>query len=119
MADAAQTPAPAPTPVLVLVRDLMFSGRIGATARSLNAAVQIVRDPAALQELDGKRVIVDLNQPDALEAAAAWKRQRKGEVIGFVSHVDADTIARAKNSGIDRIMPRSKFVNLLPDLLGQ
>jgi hypothetical protein len=62
---------------------------------------------------------VDLNQPGALEAAVAWKGAESAgrDVVGFVSHVDAATIARARAAGIDRIMPRSRFVEALPELL--
>jgi hypothetical protein len=123
MNDPAPEPDPskAPTdaaPVLVLVRDLMFSGRIGATARALNAPVRMLRDPAGLEQLTGGvRLIVDLNLPGALEAALAWKRASAGEVVGFVSHVDAETIGRARAGGVDRVLPRSQFVNILPELL--
>ena len=111
-------PASDAAPVLVLVRDLMFSGRIGATARALNAPVRMLRDPAALgQSGGGGRLIVDLNLPGALEAAVAWKGASAGEVVGFVSHVDAETIRRARAGGIDRVLPRSQFVTLLPELL--
>jgi len=30
---------------------------------------------------------------------------------------DADTIARARQAGIDQILPRSRFVEALPELL--
>ena len=105
-------------PVLVLVRDLMFSGRIGATARAMNIPVKMLRNAAALEGANGRRLVVDLNQPEALEAAVAWKGATGGEVVGFVSHVDADTIARARAGGLDRVMPRSQFVNALPEVLG-
>ena len=128
MADAPQHTSPQPPsqpdarpdaqpPVLVLVRDLMFSSRITATARAANAPVKLIRDPAALAGAEGRLLIVDLNQPDALEAAVAWKRQSSGEVVGFVSHVDVDTIARARATGVDRVVARSQFVNVLSDLL--
>jgi hypothetical protein len=39
-------------------------------------------------------------------------------VVGFVSHVDAVTIAHARGSGLDRVLPRSRFVEQLPELLG-
>jgi hypothetical protein len=110
--------SPEPPPVLVLVRDLMFSGRIGATARAINAPVRLLRDAAALEGSTGRRLIVDLNQPGALEAAVAWKGATGGEVVGFVSHVDADAVGRARAGGIDRVMARSQFVNVLPELLG-
>ena len=104
--------------MLALVRDLMFSGRISATARDINAPLRVIRDPAALVGAQGRRLIVDLNQPGALDAALAWKAKSAGEVVGFVSHVDADTIARARAGGIDRVLPRSQFVTILPELLG-
>jgi DNA-binding NarL/FixJ family response regulator len=107
-----------PIPVLVLVRDLMFSSRISATARAGGAPVRMLRDPVELHNAPGRRLIVDLNQPGALEAAVEWKRaSSSGDVVGFVSHVDADTIARARAAGIDRVLPRSRFVEVLPDLL--
>jgi len=106
-------------PVLVLVRDLMFAGRIGATARALNVAVRMIREPSALTaSAEGQLLIVDLNQPGALEAAVGWKEASSGEIVGFVSHVDSETIARARAAGMDRILPRSQFVNILPELLG-
>jgi DNA-binding NarL/FixJ family response regulator len=114
----AAPPAPRP-PVVVLVRDLMFSSRIAATARAANVDVKLLRDPAALAGTEGRLVIVDLNQPGALDAAAAWKAQAPREVVGFVSHVDAGTISRAKAAGLDRVLPRSRFVEMLPDLLSR
>jgi hypothetical protein len=105
------------SPVIVLVRDLMFSSRISAAARAANVPVTILREPSALAATLGHRLIVDLNQPGAVEAAAAWKRSTLREVIGFVSHVDADTIGRARQAGIDQILPRSRFVEALPNLL--
>src|SRR5688572_10564817 len=113
MAD--ETPAE-PAAVLVLVRDLMFSSRISATARALSREVKLLRDPAKLGGEPGRRLIVDLNQDGAIEAASRW-RQGGGEVVGFVSHVDAETIAKARQAGVDRILSRSQFVQAMPDLL--
>ena len=104
-------------PVIVLVRDLMFSSRISAAARASDVPLTMLRDPATLAGTQARRLIVDLNQPGALEAAAEWKRSFYGQVIGFVSHVDADTIARARAAGIEQILPRSRFIEALPDLL--
>src|SRR5688500_13813215 len=108
---------PAGEPILVLVRDLVFSSRITATARAEGAAVKVVRDAGKLPGETGKRLIVDLNEDGAIEAAVAWKASSNGEVIGFVSHVDSATIARARDAGIDRVMRRSRFVEELPQLL--
>jgi hypothetical protein len=106
--------------VIVLVRDLMFVGRITATAKAEDAEIKLVRDPASLVGVDvqATRLVADLNLPGAIEAAVSWKGAAAGrEVVGFVSHVDADTISRARSSGIDQVMARSRFVEVLPALL--
>ena len=106
-------------PTLVLVRDLIFASRITATARAIGSDVKLLRDPAMLGGESGRRLIVDLNQGGALEAAIEWKGHggEDREVIGFVAHVDAETIRRARDAGIDRVLPRSRFVEDLESLL--
>jgi DNA-binding NarL/FixJ family response regulator len=104
-------------PVLVLVRDLLFASKIRATAHSIDATVRMLREPAQVTGAEGRRLIVDLNQPGALDAAVAWKRGTGGEVVGFVSHVDAQTIQAARTAGLDQVLPRSRFVEVLAELL--
>jgi hypothetical protein len=104
-------------PILVLVRDLMFASKISATAQSEGVAVKMIRDPEKLAGEQGDRLIVDLNQAGALEAAAQWKSKSGARVVGFVSHVDRETIDRARSMGIDEVLPRSQFVQRLPELL--
>lgn len=108
---------PGDSSVLVLVRDLIFSSRITATAKAEGVSVVTIREPAQLAGRTGTRLIVDLNQAGAIEASADWARSSGGEVIGFVSHVDSETIVRAREAGITRVMPRSRFVEQLPQLL--
>jgi hypothetical protein len=103
--------------VLALVRDLMFSSRITATARSLAIDVRVIRDPAALGNEPGKLLLVDLNLAGAIEAASAWRNTTGGEAIGFVSHVDTETIAKARQEGLERVMARSGFVEALAGIL--
>ena len=104
-------------PILVLVRDLLFASKIRANAQSIHATVRMLREPAQLAGAAGRRLIVDLNQPGALDAAVAWKRESGGEVVGFVSHVDAQAIQAARIAGVDQVLPRSRFVEVLPELL--
>jgi hypothetical protein len=106
--------------VLVLVRDLIFAGRITATARELAVAATLVRDPAKLptETSTAGLLIVDLNLAGAIDAARQWKRATGGAVTGFVAHTDAETIAAARAAGIDRVLARSRFVEVLPALLG-
>ena len=96
----------------------MFSSKISATAKAVGAQIEMIRDPSALADRAGTRLIVDLNRAGAVDAAGAWKGATEGrEVVGFVSHVDGETIAKARSAGIDRIMPRSQFVASLESLL--
>jgi hypothetical protein len=107
-----------PGPVVALVRDLLFASKITATAASAGTSVTLVRDPAKLAAQPGGRLIVDLNLDGAIDAAQIWRVATGGEVVGFVSHVDTATIDRARASGVDRVLARSRFVELLPELLG-
>jgi DNA-binding NarL/FixJ family response regulator len=103
--------------MLVLVRDLMFSSRITAAGKAEGVAMKLLRDPAALAGEGGDRLIVDLNLPGAIEAAAQWKQRTGGAVVGFVAHVDTETIQQAQVAGLDEVLPRSRFVAVLPQLL--
>lgn len=104
--------------VIALVRDLLLGSRVSAAAQRLGLSVRMLRDPSKLAELSGRRVLVDLNEPGAMEAAAGWRSATAGrEAIGFVSHVDAATAGRARELGIDRVLARSRFVEILAELL--
>ena len=118
----ADPPASSPgaePPVLALIRDLMFSTRVTGTAKQFGIPVRVIRDPARLAGEPGRRLIVDLNLPGAIDAAIVWRGESAGgaDVIGFVSHVDTATIQQARAAGIDRVMARSQFVQILPQLL--
>jgi hypothetical protein len=109
-------------PILALVRDLMFSSRITAEARAASANIKIIRDPAALELSDptSTLMLVDLNLPGAIQAAAAWPSQSPTRTaVGFVSHEDATTISQARTAGIQQVLARSRFVQILPQLLSQ
>jgi hypothetical protein len=106
-----------PPTLLILCRDLLLGSRITAAAQSAGVSFKVVRDAAKLADQPGERLIVDLNQDGAVDAAAAWKQAGAGEVIGFVSHVDADTIAAARQAGLDQVLARSQFVARLPALV--
>jgi hypothetical protein len=106
--------------ILALVRDLMFSGRISAEARAAGVAIKMIRNPADLAlfaQTTARMLIVDLNLADAIPAAADWGHAPGRSVVGFVSHVDAQTIAEAERAGIGQVLARSRFVNILPDMV--
>ena len=111
-------PTPSPT-LLILCRDLLLGSRITAAAQSAGVPFRVVRDAAKLTGQEGRRLIVDLNQEGAADAAAAWKAATGGEVVGFVSHVDGATIQQARGAGLDQVMARSAFVDQLPRLVAK
>ena len=104
--------------VLVLVRDLIFSTKIKATADAVGRSVRVLREPAMLAGQEGAMLIVDLNLEHSIPAAAEWLGQgERRRVVGFVSHVDGETIRAAREAGITEVLARSRFVEVLPTLL--
>jgi hypothetical protein len=110
---------PSPAPILVLCRDLLFGSKITAAARALNLPVHLIRDPTRLADAPSARaMLVDLNQPGSLDAAADWKARTRGQVLGFASHTDTATLARAKSLGITALS-RGGLDAHLPEILSQ
>lgn len=103
--------------VIALVTDLMFGSRITAEAKAAGAQVQILRKPEQLSDCEGDLLLADLNLEGAASAAASWAAAQGRRVVGFVSHVDSAAIAAAREAGVQEIMPRSRFVQILPQIL--
>ena len=112
--------------ILALVDDLMFRSKIKSTATQVGAGVRFVgsRDAAltAMRTEPPALVILDLNNPrtDPLGTVTAMKHDdvlAQIRVVGYVSHVDVNTIDEARAAGVDEILARSAFTTKLPDLL--
>jgi PleD family two-component response regulator len=112
--------------VLAAVDDLMFSSRISTAAKATGVDVRFARSQeavlAAAREDVPSLVILDLNSARLrpLDIVAALKSEPSLAAVptlGFVSHVDAATIAAARDAGVDRVLARSAFVQQLPALL--
>jgi CheY-like chemotaxis protein len=115
-----------PEPVgLLLSDDLIFTSRITGVARALGLTVNAARSVDALLNLARQQsprcVIVDLANPGLVLADLF---QRIGElgstpprVVAYGSHVDAEGLRAARLAGCDPVLPRSKFVEDLPDAL--
>ncbi|MGD0007455.1 MAG: response regulator [Terriglobia bacterium] len=111
--------------ILAVVDDLLFLSKIQQTAQQVGVAVKSAR-PVGLPDLAIEDVpnalIVDLNPRSgkALEVLRTLKADLKTRdiaVIGFVSHVQNDLIAAAREAGCDLVLARSAFVSQLPSLL--
>ena len=112
--------------IVCVVDDLLFSVKISTTAKAVGADVYFERTPgmavARIKEKQPSLAIFDLNSArlDPLQVIAQLKSDpetRGIKTLGFVSHVDADTIAAAREAGIDEVLARSAFSDRLGDIL--
>jgi CheY-like chemotaxis protein len=112
--------------ILCVVDDLMFSVKISSAAKAANVPLMFERTPGAV--LDRVRterpslVIFDLNSSRLapIEAIAAIKGDealRGTRTIGYVSHVQTNVIAAAREAGCDEVLARSAFSEKLGAIL--
>jgi DNA-binding NarL/FixJ family response regulator len=111
--------------IMVVCTDLIFSTKITGTAKALGQPCAVARTPEKLAELLANAppealLIVDLNAAglDPLAAiqlakAHAWPPR----VVAFLSHVQADLAAAARQAGADQVLARSAFTERLPEIL--
>jgi CheY-like chemotaxis protein len=110
---------------IILCTDLLFATKISATAKAHNQPFAFARSLDSLQQLlEGApphpTLIIDLNISNIDPLAAitlAHCHPAAPTIIAFVSHVQADRAAAARQAGADRVLARSAFVNELPSLL--
>ena len=110
--------------VLVAVTDLFFKGKITEVAHQVSGDIVLATSAEAVHDvaaqLSPSRMIIDLNETkfDPIETIKDLKKTHPSiHVVGFVSHVQRDVMARAKAVGCDEILARSVFVQKLPELL--
>jgi DNA-binding NarL/FixJ family response regulator len=114
----------APLVGLLLSRDLIFTAKVSGTAEVLGCRVETVGScQRVLQRLEvepPRVLLLDLSAGDlvAPEAIRQYREAASGAVfIAFGSHVDTESLKRAEEAGCDQVMPRSRFVSVLPELL--
>ena len=112
--------------VLALVDDLMFRSKIKSTAQQAGVEVRFAgsRDAAlsAMRANPPALVIFDLNnmRSDPLGTLAEMKKDAALTAIptvGYVSHVDVNTIDAARAAGVDEVLARSAFTARLAELV--
>ena len=107
--------------VLAVVPDLFFATKIAATARVAGVALELVPPQRAAERAarpDASLVLLDLHAAGALALLAALKAADPARpVVGFHSHVEIALRRDAIAAGADAVLPRSAFVQRLPDLL--
>ena len=114
--------------ILAILDDLMFTSKIRAAAQHAGVTLAFARSAqSALEQMRSvapSLAIFDLNNPrtDPIGTIAAMKADAtlaSIPTVGYVSHVDAETIAAARAAGADEVMARSAFVTELPDILAR
>jgi CheY-like chemotaxis protein len=109
---------------LLLSDDLLFASRITGEARALGLTVQSVRSIERLFELVRQEslscLLLDLAFP-GLDLSVLFARLREAtespRVVAYGSHVDTESLCAARAAGCDPVWPRSKFVEMLPQVL--
>lgn len=107
--------------IAVVAADLLFASRIRAAADAAGIRARFARtdsellDAAAAADL----IIVDLDARwfDSSTSIQRLKQQHPTPIVAFVSHVRTDAIEAARAAGADRVLARSAFVKLLPEIL--
>jgi CheY-like chemotaxis protein len=110
---------------LLLCDDLIFTSRITGTARDLGLTVKAAASVDRLRDLAKSQtpicIIIDLGNPGlVIEDLIGWLRENcpaLPRVVAYGSHVDTATLRRAREAGCDPVLPRSKFVEELPQAL--
>jgi PleD family two-component response regulator len=116
----------AETRVVAVLNDMFFTSKIKEAAKSTGVNVEILKKISGL--IEGLRndpptlIIVDLNfrKVEPIELIKEIKSSDKLNsipVIGYFSHVQEDLKKEAIKAGFDVVMPRSRFVRELRDIL--
>jgi len=112
--------------VLAAVEDLLFRSKISETAHQLGVEAAFPRNPKrlleALRALPPDLLVLDLNSSrfeplELLRTLRSDAALRDVRTVGFLSHVQGDLALAARESGCDRVMARSAFVENLPRVL--
>ncbi len=112
--------------ILCAIDDLIFSIKLSTAARHLGAELFFERKADVIvprvREKRPALIIFDLNSRTLkpLEAIAALKADpdlRGIRTLGYVSHVDSETITAARHAGVDQVMARSAFTEKLGEIL--
>jgi hypothetical protein len=97
--------------VLSIATDLMLASRVDAALTAAGHHVVLARsiEAAPLDEVDLVVADLDVEKPEALVGLGM-------PVLGYYSHVDADTKAVAEAAGVNLVVPRSRMSRELPAL---
>jgi hypothetical protein len=114
--------------VVLLSKDLIFISRVREVAAARHKQAVVVKNQPALVDaltlpegVSRGVVLIDLEKSplalDAVQAAMSNVDPSEWRCICFYSHVHVEAAKQAHTLGMQEVMPRSKFVQVLPSLL--
>ncbi len=98
--------------VVSIATDLMLASRVDAGLTAAGHHVVLARSVAGAPLDEAELIVADLEVADPEELAATGV-----PVLGYYSHVDAETKARAEAAGLAKVVPRSRMSRELPELV--
>jgi CheY-like chemotaxis protein len=110
---------------LLLCDDLLFASRILGEARARGLTMKSARTLDELFDLIHREspscLMLDLSFP-TLDLSKLFSRLREmtnplPRVVAYGSHIDVERLRSARAAGCDPVLPRSKFVEELPQSL--
>jgi hypothetical protein len=98
--------------VVAVAADLMLGSKVEATLGAAGHEVTLSPSLAEAPLAEAELIVADLEveRPEALVAAGV-------PVLGYYSHVDAETRGAAVAAGVDLVVPRSRMARELPALV--
>jgi CheY-like chemotaxis protein len=112
--------------ILVVADDLLFRSKISTAAKAAGVVVRAATTPDAAVERAREDkptlVLIDLDggRPGPFEVLARFAEDPELsslQTLGFVSHVHANLVQRARALGIGQVMARGAFAAALPEIL--
>ena len=129
--------------IVVFVADLMFQTRIESTAENLGYRVKLVENTDQVRSMDleglsflgvegilidqlsrlGPRLLIfDLGNEgipwvEWIPSLKTVPATRRIPILCFGSHVDVNTLQKARQTGADEVLARSRFVTALPEMI--
>lgn len=106
----------APPTVALLCRDLLFGSKVEGALSAAGIEAKRLADEEAVRTagIVFDVLVVDLTDPDldgvaAVESLRAVRALDGIRTLGFYSHVDRETRARAEAARLDLVVPRSRM----------
>jgi PleD family two-component response regulator len=113
--------------ILTVVEDLISLSKIRQTAQLTGVEIEVV-DPQQvhdrLSDPSVRALILDLNHRsgsavDVIRSLKSDGATSHVRIVGFLSHVQGELAAAARDAGCDMVLARSAFSQQLPQLLRQ